>query len=76
MSESIEMYGGPRHGERRILPMPGSTAIEVEATFSVDGRHFKRRGKYTRVHDVNQKPMPFFEFSGYTTAYLPLETEA
>ena len=76
MSETVELFGGPRHGERRILPVTSSTALEVEATFTVDGKLYKRRGRYTRVHDINQKSLPFFEFSGYTTALIPMETEA
>lgn len=76
MAEQVELHGGPRHGQISTLPFDHSTKIEFEALFRVDGQPLRRRGVYTRVHDVSGKTLPDFEFSGYTTAYMPMEADA
>jgi len=76
MAQKVELHGGPRHGQTVDLPYDDAKTMEMDALFNVDGQHLRRRCKYTRVHDVSGKPEPHFEWIGYITAFLPLETDA
>lgn len=74
MAERVEFHGGPKHGKTADIPFDTSTSMEVEALFDVNGQRLRRRGVYTRVHDIQGRPTKDFEFAGYITTYLPLET--
>ena len=76
MAEKVELHGGPRHGDTQEIPFDGSTSIEIVATFTVQGKTCTRRGRYTRVFDIANHPQKDFEWVGYTTAYIPSETDA
>lgn len=76
MAETVELHGGPRHGQTQSLPFSKATKIEIEVLFRVDGKHLRRIGCYTRVHDIAGKPEGHFEWAGYRTAYMPVETDA
>jgi hypothetical protein len=76
VAEQVELHGGPRHGQVSNLPFPSATKMEVEVIFRVDGTHLRRRGFYTRVHDILGKAQPHFEWNGYTTAFMPMEADA
>lgn len=71
MTESVTMYGGPRHGEVRSLPFPNMDRVDIEVSFSVSGKPYFRRGSYSRVHSITGKAEPQFEFDGYSTSLLP-----
>lgn len=75
--EQIQLFGGPRHGQSLAIPDGGHDDLAVDIT--VLHRETKapgtRQGHYTRVHTVNAKPLSEFEWVGYSTPFVPLESE-
>ena len=73
MAEVVELHGGPVHGTLRTLPFSAAKALEVESLIRIENETYRRRGRYTRVHDIQGRPKSEFEWSGYVTNLLPLE---
>ncbi len=72
MAERVELHGGELNGQFRDVPAGSAAALEVEVTFLVDGRYLKRKGVYTRVHQIDGRPEKHFEWIGFVTPYVPV----
>lgn len=71
MNEKISLHGGPRHGQEMVIPQ-GHDDLEVEVLLTKAGQpHGTRSGHYTRVHNVSGSPSDEFEWSGFTTPFVP-----
>lgn len=73
MIEQITLHGGPRHGQEMAIP-EGHDDLKVDVVLTKSDRtKGTRKGHYTRVHTSAGNPMHDFEWSGYTTPFVPIE---
>lgn len=75
MSETIELHGGPRHGELMELEVSGASKVEVRTTYTVEGIKVRRVGQYTRVFSIAGTSTFSFEWAGFTSAPQPVFVE-
>jgi hypothetical protein len=67
--EIVELHGGPWHGDKVDLPFERSPSLQYQKEFEEDGQIVQKYGKYTRVHDVSNRPTKDFEWVGWSPSF-------
>jgi hypothetical protein len=70
-AETIKFHGGPRHNQMMAIPS-GCDDLEVEVVMTTEDRtRGVRTGHYTRVNSISGHPSHDFEWSGFTSPFVP-----
>ena len=72
--EQIQLFGGPRHGETMAIPSGHHDNLELTQIVVVNKCKGTRTSQYTRVYTISGAPLHEFEWDGFSSPFVPLET--
>lgn len=70
--ETVTLHGGPKHGAVENIPAGYGDTLQIEVLLTMKDIRGKRKGEYTRVHKVDGRPEPHFEWVGYSSPFVAI----